>query len=408
MTFTIYGFFSLLATVTNIIFGTFVLLKNPRSPINRLWSLTIACVIPWGFSEFIMRTLQDYETAELISRLGGIGFCMIPSFFLHFALVFCKKQNLLQRDWIYPILYLPGVLFSIFEISGFVTEMIHLPHGYTRTPAELYPLYLVWLELYFATGLIFCYQKFRKAPTKHERYQTLFVFLAVVIPLGVGSVNDALLPLLGRETLRISVLSTTLTAGLITYAIVRFQLMALTPQATAGNILRTMGDLLAVLDERGHVQYTNPSFQQTLGFSPPSVEPFHMRHFVREADEILSHMKALLRGGEITRSFHVSFHKNDGATIPVSLLVSAIVDQGENVGYVLLARDIREELRLQQELAEAARQREEMLRLYAGSVQKIQEEERQRIARELHDDLCQRLSAVRLEMDMVELDLMGR
>ncbi|HXG38141.1 MAG TPA: ATP-binding protein [Bacteroidota bacterium] len=405
MTFTIYGFLSLLATMTNLLFGIFVLLENPRSPVNRLWSLTIACLIPWGFGEFIMRTIHDYEAAEIVSRWSGIGFCSIPSFFLHFAIAFCKREDLLHRFMLLPLIYAPAIIFSALQVSGLVTKIIPLWHGFASTPAEAYIYYLAWVEFAFGVGLFLCYQKFKRSTTKHERFQTLFVLLAVIIPLTIGTVNDALFPLFGVETLRISVLSTTLTAGLITFAIVRFQLMALTPQATAGNILQTMGDLLSVLDVQGYIQYANPAFLQMVGFSRPLRGQIHARAFIPNIDAILSEMKMLGTRSEAARSFRVSYKKSGGALIPVSLLISAIIDKGETVGYVLLARDIREELHLQQQLADAARQREEALKLYASSVQRIQEEERQRIARELHDDLCQRLSAVRLELDMVDYDL---
>ena len=66
--------------------------------------------------------------------------------------------------------------------------------------------------------------------------------------------------------------------------------------------------------------------------------------------------------------------------------------------------EIDERVRAETQLAEAARRRQEDLRAFALDVQRAQEEERRRISRELHDGLGQRLSGLKMALQLLEDD----
>jgi len=64
--------------------------------------------------------------------------------------------------------------------------------------------------------------------------------------------------------------------------------------------------------------------------------------------------------------------------------------------------DITERKLLQEKLNSSAKQRAEDLKNFAHSVQQAHEDERLRISRELHDDVCQRLTALKFQMNIFE------
>jgi len=109
-----------------------------------------------------------------------------------------------------------------------------------------------------------------------------------------------------------------------------------------------------------------------------------------EENEILER----LRAGERIEHYETIRMTKTGKKVNVSLSIAAIKDSsGTTVGFSKIARDITE-----RKLAEAALA--DVSRKLVG----IQEKERTRIARELHDDINQRLALLAVEIDTLRLN----
>jgi PAS domain S-box-containing protein len=155
----------------------------------------------------------------------------------------------------------------------------------------------------------------------------------------------------------------------------------------------------------------------------------------RRAEE--SDVLARLRRGEKIDHFETVRQTKGGRRFPISLTVSPIRDaQGKVLGASKVARDITEQVaaqevlqRAHEELEERVRQRtaelvqsNEALRTEIAERQRVeeqrtqllarlvlaQEDERRRIARELHDQLGQQLTALRLTLETVKTKSIGR
>jgi PAS domain S-box-containing protein len=107
-----------------------------------------------------------------------------------------------------------------------------------------------------------------------------------------------------------------------------------------------------------------------------------------------SKILARLRVGERIEHYETIRLTKTGKTVNVSLSIAAIKDSsGRTVGYSKIIRDITE-----RKLAEAA------LADVSRKLVEIQEKERTRIARELHDDINQRLALLAVEIDTLKLN----
>jgi PAS domain S-box-containing protein len=101
-----------------------------------------------------------------------------------------------------------------------------------------------------------------------------------------------------------------------------------------------------------------------------------------------------LRAGERIEHYETIRITKAGEKVNVSLSIAAIKDSsGRTVGYSKIARDITERKLAETALADVSRKLVE-----------IQEKERTRIARELHDDINQRLALLAVEIDTLKLN----
>jgi len=120
-----------------------------------------------------------------------------------------------------------------------------------------------------------------------------------------------------------------------------------------------------------------------------------------ELQEILEHLKK----GEVLRRYETKRMKKNGDCIDVSVTLSPVRDAaGRIVGGSAIGQDITRRRRAEaerQRLYEQVQAAEQQLRRLAGYLQTTQENERAYLAREVHDQLGQALTS--LKMDLVWL-----
>lgn len=168
-------------------------------------------------------------------------------------------------------------------------------------------------------------------------------------------------------------------------------------------------DIVTILNEDGTIRYDSPSIERVLGYKQGELVGSSVFDLVHPEDRAMirrtfdSGIRLSLYGDSV--EFRVR-HKDGNWHV--------LEGSGRNLlsipgvrGVLVNSRDVTERKRLQERLDETGRQRAEDLQNFARSIQRVQEEERQRIARELHDDVCQNLSALRLHMNVFEDDIPG-
>ncbi len=152
-------------------------------------------------------------------------------------------------------------------------------------------------------------------------------------------------------------------------------------------------DATYVHDLNGRYTSLNRAAEKLSGYSRDEIIGRNFGDFV--APEFLKEMrenicKKLRKEGETT--YEVEVITKDGRRVPVEVSSCLIFDEGVPVGVQGTARNIEER-----------RRAEEALRSYARQLILAQETERQIIARELHDQVGQMLTAIRINLETIRV-----
>jgi len=152
------------------------------------------------------------------------------------------------------------------------------------------------------------------------------------------------------------------------------------------SIVETSDDAIVSKSVDGIIQSWNAAAERTFGHTPEQAIGQHISLIIPEermAEEDL--IMERLRHDQPVDHFETERVHRDRRLVPVSLTISAIKDdKGRIIGASKIARDITEQ------------------RATAARMQEMREAERTRIARELHDELGQALTALKMDVDLLE------
>ncbi|WP_181145479.1 PAS domain-containing sensor histidine kinase [Burkholderia multivorans] len=174
-------------------------------------------------------------------------------------------------------------------------------------------------------------------------------------------------------------------------------------EARMMGIIRSSMEAIITIDEKQTVVIFNPMAEQVFGVSAMEAIGAPLSRFIPERFRA-AHAKHVDQFGvtgvserQMGRQRVLFGLRANGEEFPIEASISQIRD-GSGKLYTVMLRDITERLRAEN----AVRQSREELRELSANLQNVREEEKTRIARELHDDLGQQLTALKMDLSVVE------
>ncbi len=169
-------------------------------------------------------------------------------------------------------------------------------------------------------------------------------------------------------------------------------------------IIRSSMEAIVTVDETQRVLIFNPAAEQVFGLSAREAIGSPLSRFIPERFRA-AHAQHVEQFGEtgvterqMGRPQRVLYGvRANGEEFPIEASISQIRD-GSGKLFTVMLRDITERVRAE----EALKRSREELRELSANLQNVREAEKTRIARELHDDLGQQLTALKIDLAALE------
>lgn len=177
-------------------------------------------------------------------------------------------------------------------------------------------------------------------------------------------------------------------------------------EARMMGIIRSSMEAIITVDERQNIVIFNPMAERVFGCTAMEAVGASLSRFIPERFRAghARHVEQFGVTGVSDRQMgtqRVLFGlRSNGEEFPIEASISQIRD-GDGKLYTVMLRDITERVKAEN----AQRQSREELRELSANLQNVREEEKTRIARELHDDLGQQLTALKMDLSSVEQEL---
>lgn len=163
--------------------------------------------------------------------------------------------------------------------------------------------------------------------------------------------------------------------------------------------LTSIGDAVVTTDARGAVTFLNPVAERMTGWTLAQAEGRPLAEVVRIVNEdsgepVANPVEKVLASGTVVGlANHSMLVARDGREIPIEDSAAPIVEGGRVHGVVMVMSDVSARRQVERSSRESKTMR---------SLIDAQEAERHRIARDLHDHLGQRMTALRLQIGVLE------
>ncbi len=158
-------------------------------------------------------------------------------------------------------------------------------------------------------------------------------------------------------------------------------------------IVKQAAEAIMIHDLEGKISFWNPAAQKIFGFTADEMIGQSANKIISTQQQYeLAENLAMTAAGKSVEHYDTQRMAKNGRLVDVSLSASPLIDPASNmvIGDICIMRDITE-----RKLAEAAEKKLEESRLFTQVIQKHIEDERRSLARELHDELGQYVTAIK-------------
>jgi PAS domain-containing protein len=330
----------LLLFIFSSLLGCFVLFQNPQKRLNQVYFVYSLFVAIIGFSEFMLRASVLPTAALFWYKLIWVGSLGLPGSILHFSLLITGSARATTRFFqfvISHIFYLPLVAILL-GTNLIITDVAMRYYGFGAVRGLLYHLGVIYSAVYPTAAFIIFFRSYLVAATMQARKQRFYLFCGVLIQLVLAAGIQVILPAFKIIFLPFGSLYMIFGLIFMAIAIVKYELMTLTPQNAATAIVSAMADCLLLINPTGNIIATNDAAVKLLGYRTEELIGMSINHLVSTQTA-----QELNVGQAPAKSFKGELILQSKEQLPAGFRSTAVKNQfGELIGSAVVFHDFRE------------------------------------------------------------------
>lgn len=179
------------------VFGIYTIINNYRLSLNRSFFAVCMAMSIWAFGFSVAISAPDLPTCFFWRRVSAVGWGSLYSILVHFFLILTGRKSILNKRWIYPLIYLPAAMcVYVFSIS---TEMAlaHYQFVYTHLGwiniGKDYNwdwLFNVYYGGFMMVGMGLIWQWGKNSRAANQKRQARLILAATIAAFVMGTLSD--------------------------------------------------------------------------------------------------------------------------------------------------------------------------------------------------------------------------
>jgi PAS domain S-box-containing protein len=359
--------------------------RHRRASAGASLAVMLAAAGWWGLAYAIELAATGLAARQFWGDAKWLGIALLPPAFYTFVMQYTGRERLVNRRTMAALAVVPLATVALLAVPATHHLVRYYPPEAAADPAhaiaQVGPLFwpfLVYADLVIWGSTALFVWTLTRLSRRYWR-QSLLLIAAVLLPSVANVAHN--LNLGPFRQVEPTPFLFVLTGAVLVWGLFRFRLLDLAPIARS-SVFETMLDGVLVLDPYRRVVNLNPAAERALGV--PAAEAVG-----RRVEELLGVTASLVERADdpiLPEEVELAGRRCELSTTPLR-------DRGGRVtGRLLVLRDVTERHLAHERLVRLDEQRRWLL----GRVVWAQEEERRRIAGEVHDDAIQTIAAARL------------
>ena len=342
---------ALLAFMTMFFLGVFVLSKDHKALLNRIFFLYCAAGAYGSFMEFNIIQAESLERVNFWATGYSLAWPFLLAFQLHFVLVFIEKATILKNKALATALYGPALILAALGFSTTAFDRTPVTKGWgwaLLAPENTVTVLLanLWVTGIALFSVVLSLNFYMMSTEPRRKAQAILVFIGLLLNMTWSVITQGVFPDMGICFPALVSTGTIMGAIFFGYATLKYRLFILTPSAAAEGIVSTMSDCLLLASGDNKIQAVNQSTTALLGYNKEDLINQPVEKFFRTAgkDNLSAKdlQRTLQRNGRFS-DVEMLMSSKEGTNIPISLSATMMKDRGEkSLGVIYVGRDITE------------------------------------------------------------------